>query len=327
MIRRVKAGIVRRLGIDRVAAHTDRLDHDMAELTEIARRLDRELVTLRARLDEVTQRLAATSSSIEEIGPWAAIARSTAWAESAPPRDDVSVSVVMATRDRAELVERAVRSVQAQRHTNWELIVVDDGSTDATPAVLAELAKDSRLRVTRAAGVGAAAARNLGVAVAMGELVAFVDDDNLMAPGWLHAAVDHMARHLDCAALYGAQLREHEVATGSEAGAPWLLYVDPYDQARICRDNFIDLGALVVRRTHPELRFDESLDIFIDWEMIARIGSVTPPHPLAVISGTYATGAPRRITDHPDHARRLTAMRDRLARLVPDATDGSGARS
>jgi len=90
----------------------------------------------------------------------------------------VLVSVVLPTHNRAALLLRAMRSVLAQTHGELELIVVDDGSTDATPAVLAACA-DPRLRVLHLPGnSGPAAARNAGIRAARGEFIAFQDDDD-----------------------------------------------------------------------------------------------------------------------------------------------------
>jgi glycosyltransferase involved in cell wall biosynthesis len=88
------------------------------------------------------------------------------------------VSVVLPTHNRAALLGRAMRSVLAQTHAALELIVVDDGSTDATPQLLAACA-DPRLRVVHLPGnSGPAAARNAGIRAARGEFIAFQDDDD-----------------------------------------------------------------------------------------------------------------------------------------------------
>jgi glycosyltransferase involved in cell wall biosynthesis len=97
---------------------------------------------------------------------------------------DPVVSVVIPTRNRVEMLRGAVASVMQQSERNFELIVVDDASTDATPAYLAALAEsDPRVRVVRhAAPKGGPEARNTGIAAASASWVAFLDDDDEWLP-------------------------------------------------------------------------------------------------------------------------------------------------
>jgi Glycosyl transferase family 2 len=94
------------------------------------------------------------------------------------------ISVVLCTYDRADRVEGAVRAILDQDERDFELIVVDDGSVDETPAVLARI-DDERLRILRRPNGGLSKARNTGLAAATGEWVTFIDDDDRAEPGWL----------------------------------------------------------------------------------------------------------------------------------------------
>jgi glycosyltransferase involved in cell wall biosynthesis len=99
----------------------------------------------------------------------------------APGGKGPRISVITATYNQAPFLEGAVRSVLGQDFQDWEHIVVDDGSTDDTPAVLARL-DPARLRVLRTANQGQPAALNAGLAMARGELVAFLDSDDEYCP-------------------------------------------------------------------------------------------------------------------------------------------------
>jgi glycosyltransferase involved in cell wall biosynthesis len=104
------------------------------------------------------------------------------------------VSVVLPTFNRGYCLERAIRSVLGQTYPDWELIVVDDGSTDDTQAVL-ESFKDPRIRVFRhSVNRGVAAARNTGLAAARGEFIAFLDSDDEWRPDKLTKQLDVMRR-------------------------------------------------------------------------------------------------------------------------------------
>jgi len=93
------------------------------------------------------------------------------------------VSVIVPTYNRAMLLQAAIASVLCQSWQNFEVVVVDDGSTDATPAVVAEIAeKDKRVRYLRRKNGGVSAARNTGLSQARGELIAFLDSDDAWLP-------------------------------------------------------------------------------------------------------------------------------------------------
>jgi teichuronic acid biosynthesis glycosyltransferase TuaG len=101
------------------------------------------------------------------------------------------VSVVMPAYNAGRYVTESVRSVQAQSYAGWELIIVDDGSTDDTAEVAVGLAaSDSRVRYVRRENGGQAAARNTGLREARGDVVAFLDSDDLWLPGKLERQLE-----------------------------------------------------------------------------------------------------------------------------------------
>jgi glycosyltransferase involved in cell wall biosynthesis len=86
-------------------------------------------------------------------------------------------SIILPTRDRAYILWRAIESVRAQTVDDWELIVVDDGSTDCTMRMLEEF-RDERIRSVKTSRVGPSAARNRGLTEASGDFIAYLDSDN-----------------------------------------------------------------------------------------------------------------------------------------------------
>lgn len=97
------------------------------------------------------------------------------------------VSVVIPTYNRVSVLERAIRSVLGQTFRDFELVVVDDGSTDATPELLARF--DGKLRPVFQENRGVAAARNTGIGLSRGELLAFLDSDDEWLPHKLERQV------------------------------------------------------------------------------------------------------------------------------------------
>jgi len=110
------------------------------------------------------------------------------------------VSVIVPTYNRARLVRAAVQSILAQTYKNFEIVVVDDGSTDDTKSALDGI--DPRVRYIAQANAGAAAARNTAMARARGEFFAFLDSDDEWLPWKLEAEVALMRHHPDAALVW-----------------------------------------------------------------------------------------------------------------------------
>src|SRR5512143_3730544 len=105
------------------------------------------------------------------------------------------VSVVMPVYNGARYLRQALESALAQTYRPLEIVVVDDGSTDETPAILAEFG--TRIRALRQPNSGSAAARNAALDAARGELIAFLDADDLWLPQKLAVQVEYLREHPD----------------------------------------------------------------------------------------------------------------------------------
>ena len=108
----------------------------------------------------------------------------------------------------------------AQRYSRWQLVVVVDGDDDAVAAVTAVLPDDDRIDVVRSTRGGVSAARNVGLDAARGELVAYLDDDNLMGPLWTKAIAWAAGRQPDVQLFYGAELVDAPPNVAEPAGSP-----------------------------------------------------------------------------------------------------------
>ncbi len=105
----------------------------------------------------------------------------------------IKVSVIIPTYNRAEYITQAIDSVLAQTYTDYEIIVVDDGSADNTKDVL--LPYMDRIRYIYQENAGASAARNTGIKAAKGDWVAFLDSDDEWLPGKLAVQIRAVERH------------------------------------------------------------------------------------------------------------------------------------
>jgi len=116
------------------------------------------------------------------------------------------VSVLLPTYNRATFLEGALASIAAQTYARWEVVIVDDGSTDDTPSVLDRIVKAATrpVHVVRQANAGAYAARNTALDHASGQLVAFFDSDDLWLPHHLSDSVRALVAHADVDWVFGA---------------------------------------------------------------------------------------------------------------------------
>ncbi len=186
----------------------------------------------------------------------------------APDPDKPLVTIVMPTWNRAQALRRAVLSVQAQTYAGWELVVVDDGSTDDSPHVLRGLSTfDPRIRVVTGEHAGVSRARNLALAAARGEYVAFLDSDNTWEPDFLRVTLSAMRQRGLDAAYTAMELRDGKKTTfrAFDGGREHLLV-----------GNHIDLNVLVVRaqRVAEVGGFAEDLRRTVDYDLVLKLSTV-----------------------------------------------------
>ena len=123
------------------------------------------------------------------------------------------ITAAICTRDRPDFAVHAVESVLDNTHSNFELIVVDQSRSDRTGQLLeTQFGHDARLRYIRTASGGVSPARNLALAAASGEAVAFTDDDCVVRSDWLETVDRIFTREPDADMLYGQVLMPPELA-------------------------------------------------------------------------------------------------------------------
>jgi glycosyltransferase involved in cell wall biosynthesis len=223
-----------------------------------------------------------------------------AWLRNAEVPETLLISVVMATRDRRELLAGAIASVKAQSYPRWELLVVDDGSTDDTAALLAR-EQDARVRCLASGGDGECAARNIGLDAAGGDVIAYLDDDNRFDPDWLKAIALTFTSLPHTAVAYGARVCDDfgRVHDGPSNGRPWMQFA-AWDAEALKRFNIADTNVLAHRPSKE--RFDEALSFFGDWDLLLRLSQSGPPTEIPAIAAYYRTDVDGRMTASVPHA-------------------------
>jgi glycosyltransferase involved in cell wall biosynthesis len=189
----------------------------------------------------------------------------------------LDVSVVIPTFNRAPTLPASVASVLAQEGVDFEVVVVDDGSTDSTSAVLAGMA-DPRLRVIRAPHEGIAVARNRGVAAARAPVVAFHDSDDLALPGRLAVPVAYLREHPDVDVVIQNGRVLPPAGEGEEK--PWIrpevartLVDRPLGVTEVFRWNLGQLQGICFTRRALEATggFDPDFEVLEDLDLVLRV--------------------------------------------------------
>ncbi len=190
------------------------------------------------------------------------------------------VSVVMPVRDGERFLREALESTLAQTLADLELIAIDDGSTDATPEILAEAARgDSRLRVQRQEPGGLTVAINAGCALAQAPLIARMDADDVMLPHRLERQVAFLDANPDVALLGGGIVLVDETGReiDREPGRPELDFLvrNELTHATVVMrtDAFRALGGYRLDQSEDYdlwLRFDELYDVAAVAEPVLR---------------------------------------------------------
>src|SRR5687768_11721833 len=117
----------------------------------------------------------------------------------------IAATIVISTRNRAHYLPDTLRTLAEQRcEAGFEVIVVDNGSTDNTPAVLERWSnRDPRFVTTREPRVGLSCGKNTGIRLARAPLVLFTDDDTLVHPGWIQSYLELFSHHTEELILAG----------------------------------------------------------------------------------------------------------------------------
>jgi glycosyltransferase involved in cell wall biosynthesis len=200
-----------------------------------------------------------------------------------------TVSVVMAAKNYARFLPAAVESVFAQTHADWELVVIDDGSTDDTPAAVRPFLADPRVRYVRSDKLGQSRAKNLGIRLSRGDIVTFLDADDAWRPTKLEKQLALLRDDVGVV-FCGRELIDeagNKLAKQPVANTPTGRVLD-----RMFVQNFVCFSSAMVRRQVFDHvgNFDPQWDLAIDFDLWLRVARYYSfdyvPEPLVL----YRTG-------------------------------------
>lgn len=205
------------------------------------------------------------------------------------------VSVVIATRNRPALLADALAAVAAQTYRHWEIVLVNDGGEPVEE--IARNVAGERLRAfSHAESEGPAYARNTGIAEARGEVVAFLDDDDRLAPEHLQGLVAALADARVGVAYSGCDIVMERLEGGAriELSRHRQPMPDTFNASLLLVRNYIPLNCCAFRAElfHAHGGFDELLSCLEDWELLLRLGGNAGFVHLAEATAEYRLRAP-----------------------------------
>ena len=205
------------------------------------------------------------------------------------------VSIIMAAYNHAQYIDKAIDSALAQTWQDFELIVVDDGSTDATGQVVSQFGSPVRYIYQQNHGQGGA--RNRGIASARGEFICFLDDDDLWEPEYLATVMSVFQRQPDVDALHtGFRIIDGEDRLLPQIGDHVVPPHQMYD-ALVCGGWFPPLVVTVRKACLDQVGpLDEALRGHDDWDLWLRIAR-----------GHVFRGVPEALACYRIHAGGLSA--------------------
>jgi glycosyltransferase involved in cell wall biosynthesis len=186
------------------------------------------------------------------------------------------ISIVIPAYNAEGTISETVASVLAQSFADFELLVIDDGSTDGTQSVLEGFA-DERLQVHSFSNAGLSASRNRGTTLACGQFVAFLDADDLWTPGKLAAQLEALEAHPEAVLAYSwvdfIDENSQYLTNGTYQQLSGNVYVS------LLLGNFLESGSNpLIRRTQliEAGGFDETLTSGEDWDCWLRLAAHHP---------------------------------------------------
>ena len=215
-----------------------------------------------------------------------------------PPLDGPLVSVVMPAFNRAHLIGEAIQSVLCQSYGRFELLICDDASTDDTVKTV-NAVRDGRIRLIRQdRRQGAAAARNRCLAAAQGDVIAYLDSDNIWHPRYLELALETLREWPGQLAAYAGFFDIRIAAAGQVTIRNARL--QPFHLEDQFETPFIDLNSFVHSRRLFDVfgGFDEQLSRRQDYDLISRYCWSREPQMIGHVLNLY-----QRLDDEPQITR------------------------
>lgn len=178
------------------------------------------------------------------------------------------ISIIISTHNRKDKLKRAIDSVLNQTYTDWELIVVDDASTDGTEELLKTYPQVKYIKRNKNFG-NDTRPKNQGAKHSKGEYIAYLDDDNAFRPDHLQALYNELQKEPNIDVVYGDRI----IIDDTGENAPRLGYTSDFSDTLLMQRNFIDTSDVLMRRSalFDVGGWDERFKKYVDWNLWVRM--------------------------------------------------------
>lgn len=228
------------------------------------------------------------------------------------------VSVIMPTFNRAHCISDSIRSVAEQSYKNWELWIVDDGSTDNTGHIIQQWSHDPRIHYVKNAKSGVSAARNVGLKNSKGDYVTFLDSDDTWDKDFILISLSEIKSSKSSFAYSASQVEVY----GKRARTYFKF--SKYNRTQLLENNFIPMITIIHPRNDHVL-FDEKLQRWVDWDYIIRVSAESKPHLIPyLLSFIDHNETNARITNEASEDYRVQVARKNYLPSLEKPTQRSG---
>ena len=217
-------------------------------------------------------------------------------------------SVIMPTYNRAFCIERAIDSLINQTYSNWELIIIDDGSTDDTEFIIknkyGKYLEEEKIIYRKIEHIGHVKARNIGLELAKNPWLAYLDTDNEMFSTFLESFAEAITNYPKNKCFYSRLICSNSEIKGRK-----------FDFESLCERNYIDIGTFVHHKSLIDKygNFDETLDCLEDWDIIVKYTRNSTPIFIDKILLNYNTDVNfERITICKDMSNTRSIIKNRI---------------
>lgn len=192
--------------------------------------------------------------------------------------ENVGISIIMPTYNREGLILHAIQSILGQTYTNWELIIVDDGSTDGTLQVVQSV-NDQRISyIKNEKNMGAALSRNKGAQLANYNYLAFQDSDDAWRSDKLEKQMGYLSKHAEFDMVYSSFVNHH--LDGSKVLVPNRQIGEREGKLlpTLLVNNVIGTPTILIKKETFENNggFDGTLSALEDWDFVLRVSEASP---------------------------------------------------